>query len=65
MLYSYFVPMSRTISIVKGGGRFYLSGMSSKAREVPESDLEDKPPEFAMPTVLGRLAIESDKVLVY
>ncbi len=36
-------------AIVGGGGRFYLSGMSSKARGVTEGDLEGKPAEFAMP----------------
>lgn len=51
--------------IVKGGGKFYLSGMSSKARGVLEGDLKDKPAEFAMPKVLLQLAIDSDKMFVY
>lgn len=38
--------------IVKGGGKFYLSGMSSKARAVTDADLKAKPAEFATPSVL-------------
>ncbi|HRW99799.1 MAG TPA: DsrE family protein [Cyclobacteriaceae bacterium] len=52
-------------AIVKGGGKFYLSGMSSKGRGVTELDIQGKPAEFAMPNVLVRLTLESDKVLVY
>ena len=52
-------------AIVTGGGRFYLSGMSSKARGVAADDLGDKPAEMAMPDVLVRLSFESDVVLTY
>lgn len=52
-------------AIVKGGGRFYLSGMSSKARGITDDVLKDKPAEFAMPTVLVRLSVECDRVFVY
>lgn len=52
-------------AIVKGNGRFYLSGNSAKARGMTETDLKDKPAEFALPTVLVRLATESDKVFTY
>ncbi|HEX6701591.1 MAG TPA: DsrE family protein [Gaiellaceae bacterium] len=52
-------------AIVAGGGRFYLSGMSSQARGVTAADLEGKPAEMAMPTVLVRLAFEHDRVLTY
>jgi predicted peroxiredoxin len=52
-------------AIVKGNGRFYLSGNSSKARGVTEADLKDKPAEFALPTVLVKLAAESDRVFTY
>lgn len=52
-------------AIVKGGGKFYLSGMSSKARGVVETDLKDKPAEFAMPKVLLQLSIDSDRMFVY
>lgn len=52
-------------AIVKKGGRFYLSGMSSKARGVTGADLKDKPAELAMPDVLLRLSIESDRMFVY
>lgn len=51
--------------IVAGGGRFYLSGMSSKARGVTENDLREKPAEFAMPNVLVRLALEHDRMFTY
>src|SRR5260221_12385774 len=37
-------------AIVAGGGRFYLSGMSSKGRGVTEAELEGKPAELAPPT---------------
>jgi uncharacterized protein len=50
---------------VKAGGKIYLSGMSSKARGVTDADLEGKPAEFVMPTVLVKLAMEADKALVY
>ena len=52
-------------TIVKKGGRFYLSGMSSKARGVGAADLADKPAEFAAPAVLVRLAVEHDRVFTY
>ena len=52
-------------AIVKGGGRFYLSGMSSKARGVTDADIAGKPAEFAMPTVLIRLAADSDRMFTY
>lgn len=52
-------------AIVAAGGRFYLSGMSSKARGVGADDLEGKPAEMAMPDVLVKLAFESDFVLTY
>ncbi len=52
-------------AIVKGNGRFYLSGNSSKARGVTEADIKGKPIEFALPKVLVALVAESDKVLTY
>ena len=52
-------------AIVKGGGKFYLSGMSAKARGLSEEILHGKPAEFAMPNVLVHLAVESDKMFVY
>ncbi len=52
-------------AVVSGGGRFYLSGMSSKTRGVSAQDLEGKPAEMAMPDVLVRLSFESDVVLSY
>ncbi len=52
-------------AVVAGGGRFYVSGMSGKARGVGETELEDKPAELAMPTRLVQLTFEADRVLTY
>lgn len=52
-------------AIVAGGGRFYLSGMSSKSRGVTDADLSDKPAEMAMPNVLVRLSVEYDRMFTY
>ena len=52
-------------AVASGGGRFFLSGMSSKARGVTEADLEGKPAEFAMPKRLVELSFEADRVLTY
>jgi predicted peroxiredoxin len=52
-------------AIVKGGARFYLSGMSSSARGVTAADLAGKPAEFAQPTVLVRLSLEHDRMFTY
>ncbi|WP_421830076.1 DsrE family protein [Larkinella sp.] len=52
-------------AIVKGKGRFYLSGNSAKARGMTPADLKDKPAEFTLPTVLIRLATESDRMFTY
>jgi predicted peroxiredoxin len=52
-------------AIVAGGGRFYLSGMSAKARGVTDADLSGKPAEFAMPNVLVRLSLENDRMFTY
>lgn len=52
-------------SIVAAGGRFYLSGMSGKARGISEADLAGKPAELAMPSALVRLAVEHDRMFTY
>ena len=52
-------------AIVAGGGRFYLSGLSSKARGLGESDLEGKPAELVMPNVLVHLSLEHDRMFTY
>lgn len=51
--------------IVKGNGKFYLSGNSSKARGITEADLKGKPAEFALPNILVRLSVESDRMFTY
>ena len=52
-------------SIIGAGGRFYLSGMSAKARGLDDSLLAGKPAEFAMPEVLVRLAADADVTISY
>lgn len=52
-------------ALVKGGAKFYLSGMSSKARNVTDADLQGKPAEFAMPIKLVQLAADSDRMFTY
>lgn len=51
--------------VVSGGGQFYVSGMSSKARGVTQQDLDGKPAEMAMPDRLVQLTFEADRVLTY
>ena len=48
-------------AIVRGGGRFYVSGNSSKARGFEP----DGQAEAALPSRLVELALESDRVLTY
>jgi uncharacterized protein len=52
-------------AIIAGGGKFYLSGMSSKGRGVTDADLNGKPAEFALPTVLIKLSLEHDRMFTY
>jgi predicted peroxiredoxin len=52
-------------AVAGGGGRFYLSGMSSRGRGVGEGDIAGKPAEMATPNVLVRLAVEHDRVFTY
>lgn len=52
-------------ALAGAGARFYLSGMSSKARDIGDAELEGRPAEFAMPTVLVDLASNADTVLTY
>jgi len=52
-------------AIVKGGGKFYLSGMSSRARGLADVDLKAKPAEVATPSKLLRLSLEHDRMFTY
>ncbi|MGH8892925.1 MAG: DsrE family protein [Actinomycetes bacterium] len=52
-------------AVVAGGGRFYVSGMSGRARGVTAADLEGKPAEMAMPDRLVQLTFDADRVLTY
>jgi uncharacterized protein len=51
--------------IAKGGGRFYLSGMSSSARGITAADIQGKPAELAPPAILLKLALEHDRMFTY
>ena len=52
-------------AVAAGGGRFFVSGMSSKGRGLGEADLEGKPAEMAMPQRLVELVFDHDRVLTY
>ena len=52
-------------AIVKAGGRFYLSGMSSQARGLTQAEIDGKPAQFASPSVLLRLSLEHARMFVY
>lgn len=52
-------------AIAKGGGRFYLSGMSSNARGITAAELQGKPAELAPPAVLLKLALEHERMFTY
>ena len=51
--------------LAKGGGRIYLSKLSSGTRGVTESDLEGKPAELVMPKRLLELSLEADRLFTY
>jgi predicted peroxiredoxin len=51
--------------IVAKGGKFYVSGMSAKARGMTEADFAGKQVTLAMPTVLTRLAYECSRTITY
>ncbi|MBU3744804.1 MAG: multidrug transporter [Sediminibacterium sp.] len=51
--------------IIEKGGKFFLSGNSSKPRNLTEEDIKGKPASFALPNVLVKLVAESDKVITY
>jgi uncharacterized protein len=52
-------------AVVEGGGRVFVSGMSSKARGVTDDDLAGKSAQFAMPKQLVQLAFEADRCITY
>jgi predicted peroxiredoxin len=51
--------------IVAGGGRFYLSVLSSNARGISQADLAGKPADLVMPKVLVQLSLEHDRMFTY
>lgn len=52
-------------ALVEAGVPIYVSGMSSKARGVDESDIANKGATFAMPAQLVELTFAADRVLCY
>ena len=52
-------------ALTSTGTRFYVSGMSSKARGLEASDLEDKNAEMAMPSLLVELSLAHDRMFTY
>jgi predicted peroxiredoxin len=52
-------------AIVKAGGRFYLSGGSSKARGLTAADLNGRPAEFGTPEILLQLSLSHDRMFTY
>jgi len=52
-------------AFLAGGGRFYASGASAKARGVSEGELAAIPAEPGSPALLVRLALEHDRVITY
>lgn len=52
-------------AIVAKGGKFFVSGLSAKARGVSDADLAGKSAEFGMPNVLVKLLFDSDRAIHY
>jgi uncharacterized protein len=52
-------------AIVNAGGKFYLSGGSSKARGLIDTEIKGKPVEFATPEVLLGLSLSHDRMFTY
>ena len=51
--------------IVAGGGKFYLSGMSSKVRGLMPAELEGKAVTMGAPDLLVKLLMQCDRSIVY
>jgi predicted peroxiredoxin len=51
-------------ALLDEGVKFFASGMSSKARGITEADAEGKA-QMAMPDVLVRLIMDSDRTVTY
>ena len=52
-------------AVVASGAKIYLSGMSANARGLGAADIDGKPAQFAMPNVLVKLALDSDRMFTY
>src|SRR5574340_65938 len=52
-------------AIAAGGGRFYLSIMSSNASALTAEELSGKPAELVAPRMLIQLALEHDRMFTY
>lgn len=52
-------------AFVAGGGRFFVSAGSSKARGVTEQDITGRSADFAGPPKLLQLSLDHDRMFVY
>lgn len=52
-------------TIIKGGGKIYLSRISCGARGMTEQDLSGKQVELAEPNVLVQLSVDHDRIITY
>ncbi len=52
-------------AIVAKGGRFYVSGLSARARGMSDADFAGKPVELAQPAVLVRQVFACSRTIVY
>ncbi len=52
-------------ALVAKGTRIFISGGSAKARGISETDIAGKPAQFAMPNMLVKLVMESDRAITY
>ncbi len=63
--FTHAAPSSLCWAALEVDAEIPLSGMSSKARGVSETDLQGKPAEFAMPNILIRLSLDHDRTFTY
>ena len=50
---------------IAGGGRLYLSGMSSSARGLGKTELEGRSVQMGGPDLLVNLALQCDRTIIY
>ncbi|MEA2434616.1 MAG: uncharacterized protein QOG54_2073 [Actinomycetota bacterium] len=54
-----------TAALMEAGATFYLSRMSSKAREITEDDAASLKAEMTTPQMLVKLSLEQDSMFTY